>query len=419
MFIKLSENSDEKRLVGVFKKYLRLNNYSIGGTELFTNRNGVESLAIKDFDECVHVQFHDCSPNANCFNLQGTYTCSCKEDFADFSTNSIYPGRVCSAELIGCDQCHYHGKCAFSKFEKSKSVEDPVCECFAWYTGATCQVNLKILLIALIAVGTSFLTLLMFCILLVFTKRQSLRHKALSLSQPSTGINRIITEKNSALAGVGFIGGYSKHGISGGRSKSNNFDKCVMIKDTSSESSQNSMPFLLKKEYTESSRKSYHRSRHPDTNIESGVQGEQPRYITYERLSLDEATNRTTNESEKFVVNTKNSFTDLKRDCPDQSDRSLTVMIPRAKYHAAVLPQTQLFHQQVILDQSKEDRQRIQQKQHQINKSKNTASTTITQDKISSVLAIRPDERGGSGTFSPGPEFSEGPGLESNSNYMN
>lgn len=32
-----------------------------------------------DFDECVNIKYHDCSENAYCFNLRGTYTCSCRE----------------------------------------------------------------------------------------------------------------------------------------------------------------------------------------------------------------------------------------------------------------------------------------------------------------------------------------------------
>lgn len=41
-------------------------------------------------------QFHDCSEHAECFNLRATYTCSCREGYADLSVNPLYPGRVCS-----------------------------------------------------------------------------------------------------------------------------------------------------------------------------------------------------------------------------------------------------------------------------------------------------------------------------------
>jgi hypothetical protein len=37
-YLQLSDNTDEKRLLDIFKKYLRANNYSLGGTELIAAR---------------------------------------------------------------------------------------------------------------------------------------------------------------------------------------------------------------------------------------------------------------------------------------------------------------------------------------------------------------------------------------------
>lgn len=51
---------------------------------------------LSDFDECSDNKYHDCSDHAQCFNLRGTYTCSCKEGFTDMSYNTQLPGRVCS-----------------------------------------------------------------------------------------------------------------------------------------------------------------------------------------------------------------------------------------------------------------------------------------------------------------------------------
>lgn len=101
-----------------------------------------------DFDECSSVHFHDCSENSYCFNLRGTYTCSCREGFVDLSENPIYPGRICSGELIGCEKCNYHGTCYGNGATKGNSdtAEDSEiesCECFQWYAGASCQYNLK------------------------------------------------------------------------------------------------------------------------------------------------------------------------------------------------------------------------------------------------------------------------------------
>lgn len=52
-----------------------------------------------DFDECTDNKYHDCSEHAQCFNLRGTYTCSCKEGFIDMSYSIQFPGRICSGNL--------------------------------------------------------------------------------------------------------------------------------------------------------------------------------------------------------------------------------------------------------------------------------------------------------------------------------
>lgn len=99
-----------------------------------------------DFDECSSAQFHDCSENSYCFNLRGTYTCSCRDGFVDLSENPIYPGRICSGELIGCEKCNYHGTCysaAKGEADPLDDTETELCECFQWYAGASCQYNLK------------------------------------------------------------------------------------------------------------------------------------------------------------------------------------------------------------------------------------------------------------------------------------
>lgn len=121
----------------IFKKYLRSNNYSLGGTDLYASKDFLNDLAAEDFDECSNPQFHDCSEHSHCFNLPGTYTCSCKEGFSDLSENILYPGRICSAELIGCEKCNFHGTCY------SRGDDNVFCECFHWYTGENCHINLK------------------------------------------------------------------------------------------------------------------------------------------------------------------------------------------------------------------------------------------------------------------------------------
>ncbi|XP_061380166.1 uncharacterized protein LOC116775931 isoform X2 [Danaus plexippus] len=145
-YVQLSDNAHESRLKEVIEKYLRNNNYSLGGTEVYASEEFIESLNVSDFDECTSTQFNDCSEHARCFNLRGTYTCSCLEGFADLSVNTLYPGRICSSDAIGCAGCNYHGTC----FDRENAM---ICECFKWYAGRTCQVNLKAVLITVTVVG--------------------------------------------------------------------------------------------------------------------------------------------------------------------------------------------------------------------------------------------------------------------------
>ncbi|CAH2099100.1 unnamed protein product [Euphydryas editha] len=145
-YVQLSDNAHESRLKEVIEKYLRNNNYSLGGTEVHAAEEFIDRLNVSDFDECTSTQFHDCSENARCFNLRGTYTCSCLEGFADLSVNTLYPGRICSSDAVGCATCNYHGTC----FERESAM---ICECFKWYAGRTCQVNLKAVLITVTVIG--------------------------------------------------------------------------------------------------------------------------------------------------------------------------------------------------------------------------------------------------------------------------
>ncbi|XP_064537619.1 mucin-3B isoform X3 [Drosophila montana] len=279
--LQLSENSNEKRLETVFKKYLRQSNYSIGGTELYTSKEDINMLSIKDFDECVHDDFNDCSTHAHCFNLVGSYTCSCPDGYVDISDNPIYPGRHCADHVIGCDRCNYHGNCVTPILNGT-----PVCECFAWHAGAMCQLNLKILLISLIAIGTVFIVLLV-CVLLIYTRRRvrrggsTSRHIFITASNyhPSmltTSSNKSVMSSSAAL--IRKCGSMEKH---------------VILNDSNSESSHNSGPYSFK-----------------DSNLCAADTVE-----------------------------------------PEQSDRSLTVMIPRAKYyHPTVLPHAQLKKHELTLE---------------------------------------------------------------------
>ncbi|KAK2575971.1 hypothetical protein KPH14_007332 [Odynerus spinipes] len=158
--VQLSDNANETRLKEVLRKYLVGSNYSLGGTEVYASKN-LESIHASDFDECSVEEdgpHHDCSPNAACFNLRGSYQCSCKEGWADLSENPAYPGRICSQAPIGCAGCNNKGHCV------TNIHGHEVCECFPWYSGQRCQVNLKVMLIALVTTGAILLGLLAVCV---------------------------------------------------------------------------------------------------------------------------------------------------------------------------------------------------------------------------------------------------------------
>lgn len=193
----------------------------------------------------MSTKFHDCSENAHCFNLLGTYTCSCVEGYADLSNNPIYPGRICSSDQIGCEKCNYHGKCFYSG-------DRNYCECFPWYAGSNCQVNLKILLIILLGIGSLLFILLLFCILITCTKRRNnLQHATLApstLTSSSDGLQKKSRiADNILITSVGLISSIGGDSFKmNQRQKSQQIDKHSMIKDSSSETSQNSLPYLLK-----------------------------------------------------------------------------------------------------------------------------------------------------------------------------
>lgn len=160
--LQLSENTEAERLSEILLRQVRKNGYKIGNTDLTTFPvsvgiiNPSPLLNVTDFNECESDQDHDCSKNALCYNLKGTYTCSCRENYADVSDMpSVYPGRKCTNDKIGCASCHYNGRC----------VPEGGCECYRWYLGPACQFNLKVILYGTLL---AFLLLLVFLFLLFF-----------------------------------------------------------------------------------------------------------------------------------------------------------------------------------------------------------------------------------------------------------
>ncbi|XP_050423117.1 mucin-3A isoform X2 [Adelges cooleyi] len=272
--IQLSENAEDTKLWEATKKSLRATNFSLGGTDVFAARDHLQLLSAEDFDECSDTKFHDCSDNAKCFNLHGTYTCSCKDGFTDISHNAQFPGRVCSSELVGCDLCNYHGTCYLSNQDQT------ICECFQWYAGKHCQFNLRVLLLGLIAIGVMLLSLLIACLLMACCKKKS-RESVMGLYQPQRPVMGFRRYRNMMAATRG--------------------DKRAMISvDTGSETSVDRTPPPYVKQVMSPQRQVHaHGHSHAKTPSPSSHGGS------------------------------------TMRSGLDQRDRSLTVMIPRAKYRAA------------------------------------------------------------------------------------
>ncbi|XP_069953365.1 mucin-17-like isoform X2 [Cherax quadricarinatus] len=147
---------------------LKDTNYSLGDSEIVANRK-VSVLAADDFDECSHEDHNDCSSYANCFNTPGSYLCACKDGFKDMDD---MPGRQCAVQTEQCARCNFQGECV------SKPDGSIGCRCLQWFSGDRCQVNLRVLLIVLVTVGSLLVVLLLLCLALCCLRaRKNTRNK--------------------------------------------------------------------------------------------------------------------------------------------------------------------------------------------------------------------------------------------------
>ncbi|XP_046643778.1 mucin-17-like isoform X4 [Daphnia pulicaria] len=155
-FVHLAKQQDEDELKNKLMKSLERNNYILGDSDIIASRF-TDSLQAQDFDECSHEGHHDCSEFADCINEKGTYRCQCRPGYID----SEEDGRICLAERQDCEECSGHGRCVFEPISNEMS-----CICNKWFTGKECQINLKVVMIVVLAVGI-FMILLVTAIIVV------------------------------------------------------------------------------------------------------------------------------------------------------------------------------------------------------------------------------------------------------------
>ena len=71
--LQLSQSANSKYLHEVLEDYLKFNNNSIGGTNIYATAK--RNINIDDFNECGNNNFNDCLESHHCFNIYGSYTC--------------------------------------------------------------------------------------------------------------------------------------------------------------------------------------------------------------------------------------------------------------------------------------------------------------------------------------------------------
>ncbi|CAG7821403.1 unnamed protein product [Allacma fusca] len=165
--VQLSLNVSEDLLKSQFIRQLRASNFSVGRTGM-TTTNNISDFAARDFDECSHPDYNDCSKDADCINIKGSYSCECQSGFMDTSKKNA-PGRECKA-VDGCVECNYNGRCIIDQFGNAG------CHCFRWFGGAECQINLKILLISIIVIGLVLFILVLLCGVIVCRRKKPTPH---------------------------------------------------------------------------------------------------------------------------------------------------------------------------------------------------------------------------------------------------
>ncbi|XP_071449255.1 uncharacterized protein [Hetaerina americana] len=155
-------------LMGVVRR--RRNN--IGDSALWVESPEGAFSPIMDLDECSQPELNDCSPNAQCTNIYGSFRCKCKDGLRDPALPfGVLTGREppmgleeerrvgrrcesCSAQV----HCMSRGTCTFGK------TGEVTCSCTGNFYGAQCEVDGEVVGVA---VGASVAALVIIVLTLV------------------------------------------------------------------------------------------------------------------------------------------------------------------------------------------------------------------------------------------------------------
>ncbi|XP_049272239.1 proteoglycan 4 isoform X2 [Rhipicephalus sanguineus] len=156
-------------------------NSNIGESRLYVDGLLNSGLAVDDVNECNDVTLNDCSKNAICENVFGTFRCTCKAGYTDkYPDTKWKSGRTCTA--CAPDYCNNRGDCRIANGQRE-------CSCRGKYIGSRCDIDGEVLGVALGASITAVIIIVLTLVCLCLWNRRWKReqHKAEVMSAHSVG----------------------------------------------------------------------------------------------------------------------------------------------------------------------------------------------------------------------------------------
>ncbi|XP_075548249.1 uncharacterized protein LOC142582427 isoform X1 [Dermacentor variabilis] len=156
-------------------------NSNIGESRLYVDGLLNSGLSVDDVNECNDVGLNDCSKNAVCENVFGTFRCTCKAGYTDkYPDTKWKSGRTCNA--CAPDYCNNRGDCRIANGQRE-------CSCRGKYIGSRCDIDGEVLGVALGASVTAVIIIVLTLVCLCLWNRRWKReqHKAEVMSAHSVG----------------------------------------------------------------------------------------------------------------------------------------------------------------------------------------------------------------------------------------